>query len=75
MVEVGATCVGSIRQLRSGEDLVERGEEKGYFEFGGSAIITLFESGRVMLADDLLRNTCEGWELYAHYGDRMGSVR
>ncbi len=75
MVEVGATCVGSIRQLRSGEDLVERGEEKGYFEFGGSAIITLFESGRVMLADDLLRNTCEGRELYAHYGDRMGSVR
>ena len=75
MVEIGATCVGSIRQSRAGEGFVKMGEEKGYFEFGGSAIITLFESGRVVLAEDLLGNTCRGMELYAHYGDRMGYVR
>ncbi len=74
MVEIGATCVGSIRQTGGRDGSAKRGEEKGYFEFGGSAIITLFESGRVVLAEDLVENTRRSMELYAHYGDRMGEA-
>ena len=42
-IEVGATSVGSIRQTYKPDSLVKKGDEKGYFEFGGSCIVLLFE--------------------------------
>ena len=42
-VEIGATNVGSIRQTYQDVPLHKKGEEKGYFEFGGSSIVLLFE--------------------------------
>jgi phosphatidylserine decarboxylase len=72
IVEVGATCVGSIVQTFSAEAPVDKGAEKGYFQFGGSAIVTLLERGRVQLAQDLLEHSAERRELYAHVGERMG---
>jgi phosphatidylserine decarboxylase len=71
-VEVGATCVGSIVQTFSANVPVDKGAEKGFFQFGGSAIVTLFEHGRVRLAHDLLEHSAERRELYAHIGERMG---
>jgi phosphatidylserine decarboxylase len=73
IVEVGATCVGSIVQTFSADAPVDKGAEKGYFQFGGSAIVTLFEPGRVDLAEDLREHSAERRELYAHVGERMGS--
>jgi phosphatidylserine decarboxylase len=73
MVEVGATCVGSIVPTAV-EGTVARGDEKGYFRFGGSCVITLFEPGRVVLDDDLLAHTATGRETYAHMGDQLGRV-
>ncbi|MEO0796060.1 MAG: phosphatidylserine decarboxylase [Verrucomicrobiota bacterium] len=73
LVEVGATCVGSIVQTHVPGQWVGKGGEKGYFAFGGSSTITLFEPGRVRLADDLLEQTTAGRELYARMGDQMGS--
>ena len=49
-----------------------KGDEKGYFSFGGSAVITLFEKSRIQLDEDLLKHSFEGRELYAHMGDRLG---
>jgi len=74
MIEIGATCVGSIRQSYEINWPVAKGQEKGWFEFGGSSIVTLFESGRVRLAADLLENTCVGRELYARMGTRLAEV-
>jgi phosphatidylserine decarboxylase len=73
-VEIGATNVGSIRHhpLPDGNH-ARKGEPAGWFEFGGSSLITLFEPGRVALADDLLEATSKGLELYAHVGDTMGT--
>ena len=71
--EIGATCVGTIVHT-AGAGTVERGAEKGYFRFGGSCVITLFEPGRVRLADDLLEAAKEGRELYARVRDRMASA-
>lgn len=73
IIEIGATCVGSIVQT-SGAGTVKRGAEKGMFRFGGSCVVTVFEPGRVLLADDLLSQTRDGRELYAHMGDSMGQV-
>lgn len=71
-IEVGATCVGSVRQTYCMGEEVEKGAEKGYFEFGGSVVITLFEPGRIELAEDLRRQSEAGIELYGHFGDVMG---
>ena len=72
VVEIGAPCVGSIVQTFVPDSRVEKGAEKGYFQFGGSAMITLFEPGRVELSRDLIEQSRTGTELYARMGDRMG---
>ncbi len=74
LIEVGATCVGAIHQTHVPGQWSAKGGEKGYFAFGGSSTITLFEPGRVALADDLLEQTAIGRELYARMGDRMGAI-
>jgi phosphatidylserine decarboxylase len=73
MIEVGATCVGSWDYTFVPGEPVVKGAEKGYFKFGGSCIITLFEKGAIRLADDLIANTAEQRELYARMGDRLGT--
>jgi phosphatidylserine decarboxylase len=72
MLEVGATNVGSFEYTFQPGDPVEKGAEKGYFKFGGSLIITLFEAERVQLATDLIETSRQGIELYARVGDEMG---
>lgn len=71
-IEVGATFIGSIQQTYNPDKPVNMGDEKGYFLFGGSTIVTLFEPGRIQLADDLLQCTRKDLELFAHVRDFMG---
>lgn len=72
MLEVGATNVGSFEYTFTPNTPVAKGAEKGYFKFGGSSTITLFEPGRVKLDADLLTHAAERRELYARMGDRLG---
>ncbi|SRR4051812_8720110 len=74
MFEVGATCVGSVEFTFSPNVPVRKGDEKGYFKFGGSETILLFEPNRIRLDDDLLAQSKKGRELYAWIGDRMGTM-
>jgi len=53
---------------------VQKGAEKGYFKFGGSSMVTLFEPNAVQLATDLLQQSRQKRELYARVGDRMGVI-
>jgi phosphatidylserine decarboxylase len=71
IVEVGATCVGSIHQSYSPQEKVNKGDEKGYFSFGGSSTITLFEPGAITFAEDLLENSSIQREVYALMGDQL----
>ncbi len=71
MLEVGATCVGGIVQTYN-PGAVGKGDEKGYFHFGGSMTILLFEPGRVVFDADLLEHAAEGREVYARVGERCG---
>ena len=71
LLEIGATCVGTIRQTFTPGSPVEKGAEKGYFAFGGSSTITLFEPGTVTLEADLLEHSSNQTELYAKVGSRM----
>jgi phosphatidylserine decarboxylase len=70
-LEVGATNVGgTVQTYQPGP--VDRGAEKGYFKFGGSCVILLFEPGRIRFADDLVSHSREQREVYARMGDRLG---
>lgn len=72
LMEIGATNVGSIHQTFQPNQVMVKGDEKGYFAFGGSSTILMFEPGRIQLADDLLRESAQQRELYARMGDRLG---
>ncbi|WP_395747133.1 archaetidylserine decarboxylase [Prosthecobacter sp.] len=69
LLEVGATCVGSIIQTYKPGVPVEKGAEKGYFRFGGSCFITIFEPGKIRFADDLVEHSRAGREVYARMGE------
>lgn len=71
LLEIGATCVGTIRQTFTPGQAVEKGAEKGFFAFGGSSTITIFEPGAVKLETDLAENSSCQTELYARVGTRM----
>lgn len=69
MIEVGATCVGSINQTFKSGISYSKGTEKGYFSFGGSTVILIFERNKVELSSDILKNTANGLETYVLMGD------
>ena len=74
MAEVGATMVGSIVQTFKGS-FVNKGEEKGYFKFGGSTVVLLFEKGKLHIDEDLLINTAKGYETTVKMGERIGEKK
>lgn len=71
IVEIGATCVGEIYQAFPEGDAVHKGDEKGYFSFGGSAMVILFQKGSIQFSSDLL-NTPEGLEIVGKMGQPLG---
>lgn len=71
MAEVGATMVGSIVQTYTG-NFAKKGEEKGYFKFGGSTVVLLFEKDKIRIDEDLLNNTNKGYETEIKEGERIG---
>jgi len=54
---VGAMMVGSTVITRNDGDEVKRAEELGYFKFGGSTIVLLFEPGKMVFDGDLVDNS------------------
>ena len=73
LVEVGALTVGTIVQTYE-TGLVKKGEEKGYFRFGGSTVLVLVEPDRINMDNDILRNTENGIETLVKFGTRIASI-
>lgn len=57
VVCVGAMMVGSTVITRKAGEKVGRAEELGYFKFGGSTLLVLFEEGVVNFDSDLVDNS------------------
>jgi phosphatidylserine decarboxylase len=72
--EVGGFCVGSILQTYRPGFRVRRGEEKGYFAFGGSTVILLFRPGRVRMDFDILDYSRKQIETRVLLGTRIGEI-
>lgn len=71
MMEVGALLVGKIVN-HHGKLAVKRGMEKGYFEFGGSTVILIFQKDKVVIDEDILANSREGFETLVKMGEGIG---
>ena len=69
-MEVGAMCVGRIKNFSDKE--VTRGQEKGYFEFGGSTIIVFIKKDEVRIDQDIIDNSFVGIETVVKQGEQVG---
>lgn len=73
MMEVGATMVGRIVNYH-GAGSVQRGQEKGRFEFGGSTLVICLEKGKAIIDADIVHNTENGIETVVKLGQKIGIV-
>jgi phosphatidylserine decarboxylase precursor len=64
---VGAMMVGSTVITRKAGERVHRAEELGYFKFGGSTLLLLFEPGQMKYDDDLHDNSKSALETLVSY--------
>jgi phosphatidylserine decarboxylase len=72
-MEVGATLVGRIINHEE-EAQVKRGDEKGFFEYGGSTIILLLQKDKVKINPELLENSGHGIESPVKMGQVIGAI-
>lgn len=69
---VGATMVGSIIDTFEPFSDVKKGDEMGYFAFGGSTVLMLVAKDKITIDADLLANTKEQKETAVKMGERIG---
>ncbi|EPS73610.1 phosphatidylserine decarboxylase [Genlisea aurea] len=74
-VAIGATMVGSITFVKKEGDHVKKGDELGYFSFGGSTVICIFEKDKIEIDGDLLGNSARSLETLVCVGMRLGNAR
>ena len=73
-IPVGAMMVGSIILTCKEGETVARGDELGYFKFGGSTIILIIPKGKIQFDSDLTKNSNEGIETLVKVGMSVGHV-
>lgn len=79
-IGVGATCVGSVEVVGAGRQLqvgsvVERGEQLGSMNFGGSTVLLLFAQGRVLFDSDIVTRSRYAVETLVNVREGIGSTR
>lgn len=74
-LEIGATNVGTIHETFTPNVFIKKGAEKGYFSFGGSALILLFEKDKISFTPDLTKATRSGFEILCQMGEEMGVAK
>jgi phosphatidylserine decarboxylase len=71
-VAIGATMVGSICFTTSPGQTIVKGDEHGYFAFGGSTVLVLFPPGAIEFDQDLLINSAKPLETLVKVGVSIG---
>lgn len=69
-MEVGAMMVGKIVNHHE-KAVVRKGQEKGYFEFGGSTVVVMTRRNSVSVRMDILENMKEGYETLVKMGEEI----
>ena len=68
---VGATMVGTICETFEEHEAVKKGDEMGYFAFGGSTIVLLIDKNNIAIDKDILENTKNGIETAVKMGEQI----
>ncbi|KZO91821.1 hypothetical protein CALVIDRAFT_557981 [Calocera viscosa TUFC12733] len=71
-VAIGALLVGSITWTKEVGQPLAKGEDLGYFQYGGSTVLVAFPKGSILFDEDLVGNSKAGVETVVHIGDRIG---
>ncbi len=69
---VGATMVGSIFETYTANTPINKGDEMGYFAFGGSTIVLLIDRDKITIDADILENTKNKLETFVKMGEKIG---
>lgn len=72
IVCIGAMMVGSIVLTSTPGEPLKRMDEHGYFAFGGSTIVALFQEGTIEFDRDLLSNSSQHLETLIRVGSSIG---
>lgn len=72
VVCVGAMMVGSTVITAKTGQRVSRTDELGYFQFGGSTLVVIFEPGRIKFDNDLVQNSAGALETLVRVGMAIG---
>lgn len=72
LIAVGATMVGSINFVAKEKSDVKKGQVHGYFSFGGSTVILLFEKNRIQFDQDLAENSKKKLETLVRVNSSLG---
>ena len=72
-VEVGAFGVGSIVNTKTSGHVAKM-DEKGYFKFGGSTVVLVFEPGKINFSEDLTANSAAGKETLIKVGQPIATI-
>jgi phosphatidylserine decarboxylase len=72
LAPVGAAMVGSIISTYQPDAPIQKGDEMGYFAFGGSSIVILADRDQLTIDADLLENTRRGYETFVRMGETIG---
>lgn len=72
IIPVGATMVGSIINTYTPNKNIKKGDEMGYFAFGGSTVVILSDKDKMRIDEDLIENTKNKTETFVRMGERIG---
>lgn len=72
-IEVGALNVGKIHN--NPKTKYKRYDERGYFSFGGSTIILLFQKDAITIDEDIIKHSQDKIETKIEYGDIIGKSK
>ncbi len=74
IVLVGALFVGAIKETYIPGKRYLHGDEMGYFEYGGSTMVLLFQKGTIRVVPGIIANSAAGKETPVKMGQIIGYV-
>ncbi len=75
IILVGALFVGAIIETYTPGKKYSQGDEMGYFEYGASTIVLLFQKNIVRIVPEILANSAAGRETPVLMGQIIGYVQ
>ncbi len=74
MISVGALCVGKIIDTYTLGIPYKKGDEAGYFCFGGSTVVLIFPPDTLQVNPVLVKNSSKGIETRIKMGQSIGTI-